>query len=341
MARPKKNNADYFSHDTKMRDDPKIKYIRTLYGLQGYAVYCMLLEYLADCDFFESPFDDMTKILLAGDIGLKLEEFSAMMETFFQVNLFENKDGKFYSNGLKKRLEKVQEKRVKMQAKYAKNDEDEKGVSESFWRRNDSFWRRNPQSTKVSDAETPISDAESTQSKVKQSKVNKKIKQKKDENFELFWNKYPKKMKYQETLDVWNELTEEERILVLKTIEDHNRHWKRQKTELKFIPYPNNWLENKRWMDEIKTPQEKRNEEVTTLLNEQDKRRKIEQEKLDAENKKVFAFFENLEAEEKMKIQKKSEENARIFFPKARWKVLETFLKNKIIELTKQFYFNS
>jgi hypothetical protein len=34
MARPKRENADYFSHDTEMRNDPKVKYIRNAYGFE-------------------------------------------------------------------------------------------------------------------------------------------------------------------------------------------------------------------------------------------------------------------------------------------------------------------
>lgn len=117
MARPEKNNADYFSHDTQMRNDPKMKYIRSKYGLEGYALYCMVLEYLADCDFFESPYDDMTKLLIAGDIGIDLARLAEIMSDFFLVKLLTLQDGKFWSEGLKKRLEQVTEKRNKMREK--------------------------------------------------------------------------------------------------------------------------------------------------------------------------------------------------------------------------------
>ncbi|GHV28882.1 hypothetical protein FACS1894176_11540 [Bacteroidia bacterium] len=50
MARPKKENADYFSHDKEMRNNPKLKYIRNIFNLEGYAVFCMLLEYLTNCE---------------------------------------------------------------------------------------------------------------------------------------------------------------------------------------------------------------------------------------------------------------------------------------------------
>lgn len=72
MARPIKNNADYFSHDASMRNDPKIKYIRTKYGMVGYGLYCMLLEYLTNSEFFECGYSDMDKCLMAGDFGVEI-----------------------------------------------------------------------------------------------------------------------------------------------------------------------------------------------------------------------------------------------------------------------------
>ena len=50
MARPIKNNMDYFPHDNKMRNDRKIKALRAKYGLEGYAVYNMLLETLCEAE---------------------------------------------------------------------------------------------------------------------------------------------------------------------------------------------------------------------------------------------------------------------------------------------------
>ncbi|MBL4705443.1 MAG: DUF4373 domain-containing protein [Flavobacteriales bacterium] len=44
MARPLKNNADYFSHDNNMRNDKKILAVRRKYGSDGYSVWCMILE---------------------------------------------------------------------------------------------------------------------------------------------------------------------------------------------------------------------------------------------------------------------------------------------------------
>jgi DnaD/phage-associated family protein len=44
MGRPLKDGLDYFPHDCDMRDDPRLKMMRTLFGNDGYAFYCVLLE---------------------------------------------------------------------------------------------------------------------------------------------------------------------------------------------------------------------------------------------------------------------------------------------------------
>jgi len=46
MARPIKLNADYFSHDAGMRNHRKIKSVRQKFGINGYGIWCMLIEYL-------------------------------------------------------------------------------------------------------------------------------------------------------------------------------------------------------------------------------------------------------------------------------------------------------
>lgn len=90
MARPRKENADYFSHDAGMRDDPKIKAVRNKYGFKGYAVWCYLLEVLTNADHFQIEWDDMQRELLAADFGLEGggEELGEMVEYFRRLKLF-------------------------------------------------------------------------------------------------------------------------------------------------------------------------------------------------------------------------------------------------------------
>lgn len=110
MARPRKENADYFSHDAGMRDDPKIKAVRNKYGFKGYAVWCYLLEVLTDADHFQVEWDDMQREILAADFGLEGggEELGEMVEYFRRLKLFRlDENGILRCVNLEKRLDGV------------------------------------------------------------------------------------------------------------------------------------------------------------------------------------------------------------------------------------------
>lgn len=110
MARPRKENADYFSHDSGMRDDPKIKAVRNKYGFKGYAVWCYLLEVLTNADHFQIEWDDMQRELLAADFGLDGggEELGEMVEYFRRLKLFRlDENGILRCVNLEKRLDGV------------------------------------------------------------------------------------------------------------------------------------------------------------------------------------------------------------------------------------------
>lgn len=67
MARPIKDNADYFTHDADMRDDPKIKALRRKFKAEGYGIWNMLLEAITDSDNFRLKID---LEIMAGDFEM-------------------------------------------------------------------------------------------------------------------------------------------------------------------------------------------------------------------------------------------------------------------------------
>ena len=89
MARPLKNNADYFSHDANMRNDRKVKAIRAKFGLEGYAVWCMFLEILTDSNNFQILLDEVELELIAGDIGICAARLNEMITYFQRLKLLE------------------------------------------------------------------------------------------------------------------------------------------------------------------------------------------------------------------------------------------------------------
>lgn len=153
MARPKKDNADYFSHDNDMRNDPKIKYIRSLFWATWYAVYNMILEYLTGCQLFQANRSEQEVKLLCWDFMIPKEDFTKIVHEMISINLLKLEDWKLSSEWLNKRLQPVLDKRENM-----------KKLAEKRW----DNWCSN-------DATGIVSATEGIQSKVKERKEKKSI----------------------------------------------------------------------------------------------------------------------------------------------------------------------
>lgn len=121
MARPQKNNCDYFSHDTDMRDDPKIKAVRAKFGLEGYAIWCMLLEYIGDCDFFEIKVDELTYEIIAGDFKCDAEKLKSVIEYCLKLNLLQLVGDYIRCNQFSERMRFLTDKREFRRNKQAEN----------------------------------------------------------------------------------------------------------------------------------------------------------------------------------------------------------------------------
>lgn len=172
MARPQKNNADYFSHDANMRNDLKIRALRRRFGLEGYAVWNFLLEVLTDADHFRIEWDDITVELLAGDFDLAPEKLTEIVNFCTRIDLLQVADGYLESRQHQGRLEGLVERRnTERERKNAKSvivaeNSNEKEFSAQKTQQEDSFPQGKPQNDEVFAQKTP-------QSKVKYSKENK------------------------------------------------------------------------------------------------------------------------------------------------------------------------
>ncbi|WP_165021539.1 DUF4373 domain-containing protein [Dysgonomonas sp. ZJ279] len=123
MARPKKNNADYFSHDRDMRDDRKIKALRSKFGILGYGTWCMLLEYLTGLEDNEMQDEEIEIELVAGDFGISVTEILDILDYCYRLHLLVRKNGIIYSKSLKERLAPVYEKRNRAKLKAEKQSQ--------------------------------------------------------------------------------------------------------------------------------------------------------------------------------------------------------------------------
>lgn len=143
MARPQKNNCDYFPHDNDMRNHLKVRAIRNRF-INGYAIWSMLLEYLTGSDGNTFEKTSLQMELLSGDFGVSVAEISDVVDYCVKLELLFEKDGWIYSESLNERLAPVYEKRGKS-----------KQLSSKQQRVDGKFCNINTVSTVVSVAETP------------------------------------------------------------------------------------------------------------------------------------------------------------------------------------------
>lgn len=136
-----------------MRNHKKIKAIRSNFGIQGYAIWVMIIEHLTGNDGNVFEYSEMELDLMAGDFGCKVEDLKNVLEYAIKLELLFNKSGFINSDSLDERLLPVYEKRNK-----------NKELSKQQLRANGKFISNNTDSPVVSVTEIP-------QSKVKEIKV--------------------------------------------------------------------------------------------------------------------------------------------------------------------------
>ncbi len=130
MARPLKQNASYFSHDADMRNNRKVKALRTRFGLEGYAVWCMMLECLTDENGFVLPWDALSIELISGDFGVEAEHLSNMVTYMVRIGLIELEEAIIRCPAHRERMQFViderERKRQWKQVNKAINDDENK-----------------------------------------------------------------------------------------------------------------------------------------------------------------------------------------------------------------------
>lgn len=145
MARPKKNNADYFSHESEMRNDVKIKALRRKFSHTGYAVWNYLLEVLTDAEGFSIKWDELDIELYAADFDLDTTELTDIVDYCLRLGLLQLEDGYLSCQNLTSSFASLLNKRGRNNT-----------VSEAETTSKMSFGSRNPVNNTVSEAETDI-----------------------------------------------------------------------------------------------------------------------------------------------------------------------------------------
>jgi hypothetical protein len=129
MARPKKNNADYFSHDNDMRNDEKLKAVRRKFKHEGYSIWNMMLEKLSKAEGFTMPFNEMNIELWAGDFEIETTKLTEILEYFLKLGLLTHLDGEIFSENMIKRFSGLMERRNRKREQFSTGKTELKEVS--------------------------------------------------------------------------------------------------------------------------------------------------------------------------------------------------------------------
>ena len=111
MARTLKYNAEYFSHDNAMRNDPRIKALRKKCGIQGYAIYNMILEFLTQSELIQIELNDLNIEIMAGDFDIEEKQMKDVLDYCLKIDLVQLNSNLLRCKQLDKRLEPVFAKR--------------------------------------------------------------------------------------------------------------------------------------------------------------------------------------------------------------------------------------
>lgn len=105
MARPKKHNVDYFTHDVQMRNDIRIKALRRKYKHLGYSIYNITLELLGDAEYFEIKWDDKSIELLTPEYDCDKDELRDVIQYCIELDLLQITHGYLHCKNFTERLE--------------------------------------------------------------------------------------------------------------------------------------------------------------------------------------------------------------------------------------------
>lgn len=213
MARPRKNNAEWFSHDTELRNNRKVKAVRQRFWLEWYSIFLMILEVLTDAEDFKILYNESEIDLLSGDFDVDTEKLEEVLNFFLKIWLLQISEWYILNNHLIERLSPLIAKRSLMRQKY--------------------------ESSKVPKKKTPAKQPEW--------KTPKRPKMT-EEQFQQFWSKYPLKQDKAKSQKKFLSLYQEQYDEIIAWIDNHKQNSDKRKKW--FIPLPTTFLNGERRKDE-------------------------------------------------------------------------------------------
>lgn len=170
MARPRENGVAYFPLDVD--NDDKLDLIEAEFGLTGFAVIVKLYQRIYKLGYY-CEWNDEVALLFGKRLGLGGSAVSEIVSAAIRRALFDEeiyrKYGVLTSRGIQKRYFEIvaRRKNVEVEKRYLLINATQKGINV------DMMYAETPVNVNTMHAETPVNAYRSTQSKGKESKVNK------------------------------------------------------------------------------------------------------------------------------------------------------------------------
>jgi len=252
MSRKTKPGIPYFSHDTDMSQDKKVKLLRAKKGLVGYAVYILLLEEIYREAGYYLEIDKDFCYLMAAEVGLDFDNFMEILNECIACLLFNSEiykkhkiltskriqDNYFHSTLRRESVNLIQEYLVLAPSAYYSPNRPNVNIE--------------PLNVNIE----PLNVCDGTHSIVEYSRVENSNKDMcdSDNHFLEFWETYPNKKAKKKTLEKWTKLKVDAEMfaVIMKGLKSacKSRAWLKQNGD--FVPMPTTWLNGERWNDEVK-----------------------------------------------------------------------------------------
>ncbi len=132
------------------------------------------------------------------------------------------------------------------------------------------FGKNRTQSNTELLSNTELNNKESQPYRLAPAEEEKKQEERVLADFNMFWSEYPKKKAKDEALKAFKKRYKElpliNELVEIVKLHKETEDWKKEKGQ--FIPYPATWLNQGRWEDEIKLPEEESIEDYYTWMKE-------------------------------------------------------------------------
>lgn len=234
---------EWFKHDSNANLDEKLQEVLFDYGLEGYGLYWYCIELIvgkisADNITFELKHDAR---VIARNTGSTVQKVEEMMKRFVDVGLFENKDGAITCMKVAKRLMTSATSNPKMRGLIHDIKANHATLPDTSL---DDM--KQPSSCRRHDGVMQDKNRIDEIDKIKPSRAVALVV---TDNFDIFWQAYPKKTGKDNAIKSWNKL-KPNIADVLNALQWQKQSEQWQKNGGQFIPNPATYLNQGRWKDE-------------------------------------------------------------------------------------------